>query len=171
MILEKCKSKSYTVMHTPTCQYLQKLFETIFNMRYYSQKYRFPSKTAKWNQKKKKKKNTIYKFIKRLFLFFWKLTKMFKLILCISEIPKTFIFVRVRQVTFLSEDWKNVSIWSSVLFTVSALEVCEREAYRKQTGSNVPVLLNKVATLEHDRFCRFHFRLSNDYLQVLKPES
>ena len=53
---------------------------------------------------------------------------MFKLILCISEIPKTFIFVRVRQVTFLSEDWKNVSIWSSVLFTVSALEMCEREA-------------------------------------------
>ena len=77
---------------------------------------------------KKQKKKTIYKFIQKLFLFFWKLTKMFKLILCISEIPKTFIFVRVRQVTFLSEDWKNVSIWSSVLFTVSALEMCEREA-------------------------------------------
>ena len=163
MILEKCKSKSYTVMHTPTCQYLQNLFETIFNMRCCSQKYRFPSKTAKWNQKKK----YYFKVYKKTVSFFWKLTKMFKLILCISEIPKTFIFVRVRQVTFLSEDWKNVSIWSSILFTVSALEMCEREAYRKQMGSNVPVLLNKVATLEHDRFCRFHFRLSNDYLQVL----
>ena len=125
----------------------------------------------KLQNKIKKKKKYYFKVYKKTVSFFWKLTKMFKLILCISEIPKTFIFVRVRQVTFLSEDWKNVSIWSSVLFTVSALEVCEREAYRKQTGSNVPVLLNKVATLEHDRFCRFHFRLSNDYLQVLKPES
>ena len=35
---------------------------------------------------------------------------------------------------------------------VSTLEMREREAYRKQTGSNVPVLLNKVSTLEHDRF-------------------
>ena len=77
---------------------------------------------------------------------------MSKLILCFSEIPKTFMFVRVRQVTFLSEDWKKLSIWSSVLFTVSALEMCEREAYRKQTGSNVPVLLNKVSDLEHYRF-------------------
>ena len=75
---------------------------------------------------------------------------MSKLILCFSEIPKTFICVRVRQVTFLSEDWKKLSVWSSVLFTVSALEMCEREAYRKQTGSNVPVLLNKVFALKHD---------------------
>ena len=77
---------------------------------------------------------------------------MSKLILCFSEIPKTFICVRVRQVTFLSEDWKKLSVWSSVLFTVSTLEMCEREAYRKQTRSNVSVLLNKVSTLEHDRF-------------------
>ena len=77
---------------------------------------------------------------------------MSKLILCFSETPKTFICVRVRQVTFLSEDWKKLSVWSSVLFTISALEMCEREAYRKQTGSNFPVLLNKVSVLEHDRF-------------------
>ena len=77
---------------------------------------------------------------------------MSKLILCFSEIPKTFMFVRVRQVTFLSEDWKKLSIWSSVLFTVSALEMCEREAYRKQTGSNLPVLLSKVPALKHDQF-------------------
>ena len=77
---------------------------------------------------------------------------MCELILCFSEIPKTFICIRVRQVTFLSEDWKKLSVWSSVLFTVSALEMCEREAYRRQTESNVPVLLNKLSTLEHDRF-------------------
>ena len=65
---------------------------------------------------------------------------MFKLIFCFSEIPKTFICVRVRQVTFLCEDWKQLSVWSSVLFTVSTLEICEREAYRKKTVSNVPVL-------------------------------
>ena len=76
---------------------------------------------------------------------------MSKLILCFSEVPKTFICVRVRQVTFLSEDWKMLSVWSGVLFTVSALEMCEREAYRKQKESNVPVLLNKFSTLQHDR--------------------
>ena len=94
-----------------------------------------------------------------------------ELILCFLEITKTFICVRVRQVTFLSEDWKKLSVWSSVLFTISALEMCEREAYRKQTGSNVPVLLNKVSALEHDRICRFHCRLPHDYLQILKPKS
>ena len=77
---------------------------------------------------------------------------MSKLILCFSEIPKTFICVRVRQVTFLYEDCKKLSVWSSVFFMVSTLEMREREAYRKQTGSNVPVLLTKVSTLEHDRF-------------------
>ena len=76
---------------------------------------------------------------------------MSKLVLCFSEIPKTFICGHVRQVTFLYEDWKK-SVWSSVLFTVSALEMHERKAYKKQTGSNVSALLNKVSTLEHDRF-------------------
>ena len=74
-----------------------------------------------------------------------------KSIICFSQIPKAFTCVRVRQVTFLSEDWKKLPVWSGVLFTVSALEMCEREAYRKQTGSNVPVLLNKVFALKHDR--------------------
>ena len=75
---------------------------------------------------------------------------MSKLILCFSEIPKTFICVREKQITFLSEDWKKLSIWSSVLFTVSALEILEKEAYRKQTGSSVSALLRKVSALEHD---------------------
>ena len=77
---------------------------------------------------------------------------MSKLILHFSEIPKTFICVHVRQVTFLFEGWKKLSVWSSVLFTISALEMCERDAYRKQTGSNVPALLNKVFTLQLDWF-------------------
>ena len=77
---------------------------------------------------------------------------MSELILCFLEIPKTFICVRVRQVTILSEDWKTLFVWSSVLFKVSALEKCEKETYRKQTESNVPVLLNMVSTSEHDRF-------------------
>ena len=44
------------------------------------------------------------------------------------RIPKIFICVQVRQVAFLSEVWKKVSVWSSVLFMVSALKMCEREA-------------------------------------------
>ena len=32
-------------------------------------------------------------------------------------IHETFISARVRQVTFLSENWKKLFIWSSVLFT------------------------------------------------------
>ena len=74
---------------------------------------------------------------------------MFNLILYFSEIPKMFICVRVRQVAFLSEDWKKLFVWSSVLFAVFVLEIREREAYRKQTGSNVSVLLKKAFTLEH----------------------
>ena len=77
---------------------------------------------------------------------------MSKLILRFLEIPKTFICVCVKQVAFLSEDWKKLFVWSSVLFMVSALEMCEREVYRKQTGSNVSVLLRKVSALEHDWF-------------------
>ena len=118
-------------------------------MRYYTQKYRFSSKTAKWNPKK----ITVLKNVSvKKHFFLRKLTEMSKLILCFSEIPKTFIFVRVRQMIFLSEDWKKLSIWNSVLFTVSALEMCHREAYGKQAGSNVSVLRNKVFALEHDRF-------------------
>ena len=67
-------------------------------------------------------------------------------------IPEMFLCVLVRQVAFLSEDLKKLSVWSSVLFTVFALEMRKREAYRKQMKSNVSVLLNKVSTLEHDRF-------------------
>ena len=77
---------------------------------------------------------------------------MCNLILWFSEIPKMFICVGVRQVTFLSEDFKKLSVFSSVLFTVSTLEMRERKVYKKQTGSNVFVLLSRVSALEHERF-------------------
>ena len=76
---------------------------------------------------------------------------MSNLILCFSEIPKTFIYVSIRQVTFLLEDWKKVTVWSRVFFTVAALEIREREAFRKQTGSNVSDLPNKVSALGNDQ--------------------
>ena len=44
------------------------------------------------------------------------------------------------------------SVWSSVSLQFFALEMRKREAYRKKTELNVSVLLNKVSTLEHDRF-------------------
>ena len=53
---------------------------------------------------------------------------------------------------FLIWGLKKVVRLKHVLFTVSALEMREREAYRKQTGSVVPVLLKKVSALEHDQF-------------------
>ena len=56
---------------------------------------------------------------------------MSNLILCFSEISKIFICVGVRQVTFFSEDWKKLSVWSNLLFTVFTLQMREREAYRK----------------------------------------
>ena len=62
------------------------------------------------------------------------------------------IRVGVRQVNFLSEDWKKLSVWSNVLFRVSALEIGERKAYIKQTRPNVYLFLNKISALEHDRF-------------------
>ena len=56
---------------------------------------------------------------------------MSNLILYFSEHPKIFVCVRVKQMAFLSEDWKIFSVWRSVLFMVFALEMRESEAYRK----------------------------------------
>ena len=82
---------------------------------------------------------------------FEKIEKMSSLFLWFTKIPKIFIFVRIRHVAFLSEDWKELRLWRSVLFTVLALARLEREAYRKQTGSYVSVFLKTVCTLEYDR--------------------
>ena len=119
------------------------------------------------NCKMKSKKNYCYLTCKKMFLF-EKINKIFNLILCFSEIPKTFICVRVRQVTFLYEDWKKLSVWSSVILTVFASEMCEREAYRKQTGSSMSILLIKVSALEQYRFMQVYI-LSHDYLEILNP--
>ena len=58
-----------------------------------TQKYRTPSKLQNVI-----KKIVVLKYKKCFFL------RKFNLILCLSEIPKIFICVRVRQVAFLSED-------------------------------------------------------------------
>ena len=59
-------------------------------------------KAAKWNLKKlivvlKCKKN----------VSFWENWQKWTLTPSLSEVPKIFVCVRVRQVTFLSEDWKS----------------------------------------------------------------
>ena len=118
-----------------------------------------------------KKKITVLKYKNRCVFFLRTLTKMCGLIFCFLEIPKIFVCVHIRQVTFLSEDWKKLSVWSSVLFTVSTLEMCEREAYRKQTGSNVSVLLNKISALEHDWFMEVSLKTVTWNLQIPKTKS
>ena len=94
-------------------------------------------KTVKWN-----KKNVVVLKCKNRGFFLRKLTETSNLILCFSEIPKILVCVGVREMAFLSQDWKKLFVWSSVLFTVFILEMRERKAYRKQTGSNVSVFLS-----------------------------
>ena len=77
---------------------------------------------------------------------------MFDLILCFPEIPKFFICVPVRQGAFYSEDCKCYPSPAVSSLQFFALEMREKKAYRKQTRSNVSVLLNKVFALEHYRF-------------------
>ena len=125
------------------------MFETIFQMRYYTQKYRFTSKTAKWNQKR----NILFSSVKKTHFFLRKLTKMSKLMLCFSETPKTFTCIRLRQVTFFISGLKKVvRLKQCPLYGFRFRDLWKGETYRKQTESNVSVLLNKVSTLEHDRF-------------------
>ena len=66
-------------------------------------------------------------------------------------LENSYIFYLCPRKTFLSGDWKKLSVWNSILFTVFALEMRKRAAYRKQTGSKVSVFLNKVSVLSHDR--------------------
>ena len=77
---------------------------------------------------------------------------MSNLILFSSEIPKIFVRVHVRQGAFLSEHWKRYLSEAVSSLQFFALEMREKKAYRKQTGSNLSVFLNKVSALEHDRF-------------------
>ena len=47
---------------------------------------------------------------------------------------------------------KVVPLKQCPLYVLTALEMCKREVYRKQTISHVSVFLNKVSAVEHDRF-------------------
>ena len=55
---------------------------------------------------------------------------------------------------------KKLSVWSSVLFTVFALEMREREACRKQTVSNVSVFLIRICALECDQLMQVSHTVS-----------
>ena len=75
---------------------------------------------------------------------------MSNLILFFSKIPTIFICFRARQGAFLFEDLKCYP--SEAVSSSFALDMREKKAYQKQTGSSASVLLNKVSALEHDRF-------------------
>ena len=100
------------------------------------------------NCKLKSKKIVILKY-KKMFLFA-KIDKNF-------QFKSLFLgnfwnFYLCPRKAFLSEDWKCYppeAVSSLQFFT---LEIRERKAYRKQTGSNVSVLFNKVSALEQDLF-------------------
>ena len=96
---------------------------------------------------------------------------MCNLILCSSEIPEIFVSA-LGRVFFLTEDWKCYP--SEVVSSLQsfALEMREGKAYRKETGLNVSVFLNKVSALEHDRFKQVSlYTASCGYLQILKSKS
>ena len=96
---------------------------------------------------------------------------MFNLILCFLEIREIFVSAYGR-VFFLTKDWKCYLSEAVSSLQFFALEMPERKAYRKETGSNVYVLLNKVSALEHDRFKQVSlYTASCGYLQILKSKS
>ena len=64
---------------------------------------------------KQKRMIVVLKY-KKIFLF-EEIDKNIQFNTLFLGIHETFISVRVRQVTFLSENWKKLFIWSSVLFT------------------------------------------------------
>ena len=80
------------------------------------------------------------------------MVEMSNLILVFSKIPNIFICVRVRQGAFLSENWKCYPSEAVPSLQCFALEMRKRKAYKKQIGSNVSVLLDKISALDHHRF-------------------
>ena len=77
---------------------------------------------------------------KKMFLF-EKFDEYFQFNSLFLEISKDFLCICIKQVAFLSGDWKK------------SLEMRERKWYRKETRSNMhSVLFNKVSGLEFDRF-------------------
>ena len=100
---------------------------------------------ANWNQKNKK---LLFQSIKNVYLR--ENRQKCPIYFCVSR--KFLKCVRVRQGAFLSEDWKFYPSETVSSLQLLALEMRGRKAYRKQTSSNVSVLLNKVSALEQDRF-------------------
>ena len=73
-------------------------------------------------------------------------------------IRETFVSVRLRLVAFFTWELKKVvRLKQCPLYVLTALEMRKREVYRKQTISHVSVFLNKVSTVEHDRFMHDQF--------------
>ena len=84
-----------------------------------------------------------------------KLTKIFSFILCFSELVKLFTKAGDTDETgdvFYLRTEKSFPLKQCPLYLWIALEMYEREVYRKQTISHVSVFLNKVSAVEHDRF-------------------
>ena len=102
------------------------------------------------------------------YFFLRKLTKMSNLILCFSEIPELFICVRVREVAFSSEDWKKLSVWSSVLFMVFSLEMPKGKHIENRRDQMCLFFSKRSPLYSMTDLCRFH-TLSHDYLQILSP--
>ena len=69
--------------------------------------------------------------------FLRKLTKMFNLILCFSEFLKFFFVFGWCRLLFYLRTEKKFSVWSSVLFTVPALEMCDRKHVENRRDQSV----------------------------------
>ena len=69
--------------------------------------------------------------------FLRKLTKMFNLILRFSEFLRFFFVFGWGRLLFYLRTVKKFSVWSSVLFTVSALEMCDREHIENRRDQSV----------------------------------
>ena len=104
-------------------------------------------------------------------IFFQKIDKNVQFNSLFLGIPNNFLCPRKAGCFFYLRTEKVVCL-KHCLFTVSALDMRERAAYRKQMRSNVSALLSKVSTLEHDRFihCYCYGTLSHYSLQILEPK-
>ena len=144
-------------------QKIRKILEPVSEkMRYQPTNYYYQQhRSYRTSQTPVQKKLLLFQSVKKC-LFLRNLTKISNVILCFSKIIKILVSTGVKQVTFLSEDWKKLSSWSSVLFTVFALEILERKAYIKQTRPNVSVLLH---TLSHDYLQIFSLSNKPNYLR------
>ena len=97
-----------------------------------------------------KKKIVALKCIK-MFLF-EKIDKNFKFKFMFLGNSWNFYLCPLKAECFFSEGWKCYPSEAVSSLKFFALEMHERKAYRRPTGSNVSVPLNKASALEHDQF-------------------